>query len=195
MAEGGSAKTYLSCTSRNISSLWDLEPGDHIRVRGELGEFIDSYSSDLKIYTHHVLVVAVVDESHVAVIHKTVDGVLEETREYKPDDITVLDYECRYTGEKAVQRARERKIQTYNLVFSNCEHFVTEVKTGEKLSIQVRTAVKVGVGAAVGVGAMAVAVAGLWYAFSGSSRKKRDSDSDSENDHDNTHPHTHHQYA
>ena len=183
MAEGCS-RSYLSCTSRNISSLWELEPGDHIRVRGELGEFIDAaidtYGSDLKIYTHHMLVVAVVDSSHITVIHKTVGGVLEETREYQPKDITVLDYDCVYAGEKAIQRARERMIQSYDLVFSNCEHFVTEVKTGEKQSIQVRTAVKIGVGAAIGVGVMATVV-GLWYAFSGSS-KRRDSDSDSEQD-------------
>ena len=189
MAEGCS-RSYLSCTSRNISSLWELEPGDHIRVRGELGEFIDTYSSDLKIYTHHMLVVAVVDSSHVAVIHKTKYGVLEETLEYRPKDITVLDYDCGYTGKKAIQRARERKMQSYNLMFSNCEHFVTEVKTGEKQSIQVRTAVKVGVGAAIGIGIMAGVVGGLLYAFSESS-KRRDSGSDSEDDH----PRTDHQYA
>ena len=186
MAEGCS-REYLSCTSREISSLWDLEPGDHIRVRGELGEFLDTYSSDLKVYTHHMLVVAVKDSSHVRVIHKTLYGVEEETREYKPSDITVLDYECPYTGDKAIQRARELKMQSYNLVSSNCEHFVTEVRTGEKLSSQVRTAVKVAVGAAIGVGVIAGA---LWYALnsksSSSARERRDSDSDPENDHDYT---------
>ena len=151
MAEGYSAMSYLSCTSRKISSLWDLKPGDHIRV----GEFI----------THHMLVVAVVDNSQVRVIHQTGHGVEEESVVCKPDDITVLDYECSYTGKKAIQRARERVTQLYSLVFSNCEHFVTEVKTGEKLSIQVQNAVKVGIGVAVGVGIMAAAGAGLLYAL------------------------------
>ena len=144
---------------------------------GELGEFIDTFSKDLKVYTHHMLVVRVVSDSEIVVVHKTQDGVLEEKRSYRPDEITVLDYESPYTGEKAIQRERERMDQSYSLFFSNCEHFVTEVRTGEKLSIQVRTGVKWGVGAAVGVGVMAAVIGSLWYA---SSRKKSDSDSDSE---------------
>ena len=183
----GCSGCYLSCTSKSISSLWELQPGDHIRARGELGEFLDTYSSDLKIYTHHMLVVGVVDSSQVAVIHKTVKGVLEETRIYRPTDVTVVDYDCPFTGEKAIQRARERKGQSYHLVWSNCEHFVTEVKTGKKQSIQVQTAVKVGVGAVVGISAV---VGGLLYAFSGNS-KKSDSDSDSEDDYN----HVQRQYA
>ena len=177
MAAADCSRRYLSCTARDISSLWELETGDHIRVRGELGEFIDTFSKDLKVYTHHMLVVRVVSDSEIVVIHKTQDGVLEEERSYRPDEITVLDYDSPYTGEKAIQRARERMDQSYNLVFSNCEHFVTEVRTGEKLSIQVRTGVAVAVGAAVGVGVTAAVIGGLWYAFS---RKKSDSDSDSD---------------
>ena len=177
---------YLSCTSKTISTLYELKPGDHIRVKGELGEFLDTFSNDLKIYTHHMLVVEVLNRHEISVIHKTVRGVEEEKRPYRPDDITVVEYDCAYSGETAVQRARERKQQCYNLVFSNCEHFVTEVRTGEKQSIQVRTAVKWGmIGAA-----MAVVGGGLWYAYS---RRNKNADSDSDSDDDSDHQHA--QYA
>ena len=67
-----------------------------------------------------------------------------------------------------------------------CEHFVTEVRTGEKQSIQVRTAVWLGmIGAAI-----AVVGGGLWYA---SSRRNKNADSDSDSDNDSDHQHA--QYA
>ena len=59
---------------------------------------------------------------------------MKEKLSYRLDKITVLDYDSPYTGEKAIQR----------LVFSDCEHFVTEVRTGEKVSIQARTGVALG---------------------------------------------------
>ena len=83
---------YLSCTSKTISTLYELKPGDHIRVRGELGEFLDTFSNDLKVYTHHMLVVEVLNRHEISVIHKTVRGVEEEKRPYRPDDITVVEY-------------------------------------------------------------------------------------------------------
>ena len=161
------SRTYVSCTVRKIDSLWELQSGDHIRTRGELG-----------LYTHHMLVVRVVSNSKILIIQKTQRGVEEKTESYQAKDIEVLDYECSYTGDKAIQRARERMNQKYNLWVGNCEHFVTEVKTGEKQSIQVQTAVKVGVGVAVGVGVTAVAIGALAYMFGGKSSKERDSDSD-----------------
>ena len=180
---------YLSCTSKTISTLYELKPGDHIRVRGELGEFLDTFSNDLKVYTHHMLVVEVLNRHEISVIHKTVRGVEEEKRPYRPDDITVVEYDSAYSGETAVQRARERKQQCYNLVLSNCEHFVTEVRTGEKRSIQVRTAVWLGViGAAIAAGA--AVVGSLWYA---SSRRNKNTDSDSDSDDESDHQHA--QYA
>ena len=181
MATNDSRK-YVPCTVRKIDSLWELQPGDHIRTRGELGEFIDTYSADLKLYTHHMLVVRVVSNSKILIIHKTPRGVEETTVSYQAKDIEVLDYECSYTGDKAIQRARERMKQNYNLWVGNCEHFVTEVKTGEKQSIQVRTAVKVGFVAAVVVCVTALATATLAYMFGGKSSKERDSDDDSDDD-------------
>ena len=93
---------YLSCTSKTISTLYELKPGDHIRVRGELGEFLDTFSSDLKIYTHHMLVVEVLNRHEISVIHKTARGVEEEKRPYRPDDIRVVEYDSAYSGETAV---------------------------------------------------------------------------------------------
>ena len=138
--------TYLSCTARKIDNLWDLQPGDHIRTRGEMGEFIDSCIPELSIYDHHMLVVRVVSNSKIQIIHKSKSqrGVEEMTIAYQASDIEVLDYECSYTGVKAIQRARERMNQKYSLMFDNCEHFVTEIKTGKKQSIQVQTGVKMG---------------------------------------------------
>ena len=166
-------ETYLSCTVKRIESLWELKPGDHIRVRGELGE---TYSADLRIYTHHMLVVKVLSESRIQVVHKTENrGVVVETVRYKPEKIDVLVYECPYDGDKAIERARERMDQDYSLLRGNCEHFVTEVKTGRKKSIQVQTAV---VGAAVGLGIFAIGAGLAYYMFGGKSSKEQDSDSD-----------------
>ena len=158
------SKTYsLSCTVKRIDSLCELKPGEHLR--GELGEFLETYSADLRIFTHHMLVVKVLSESRIQVVHKTKDrGVVVETVRYKPEKIDVLVYECPYDGDKAIERARERIDQDYSLLRGNC---VTEVKTQ---SIQVQTAVKVGVGVAVGVGIAAVAVGALAYRFGGKSR-------------------------
>ena len=173
------SETYLSCTAKRIESLWELKPGDHIRVRGELGEFLETYSADLRIYTHHMLVVKVLSESRIQVVHKRKDrGVVVETVRYKPEKIDVLVYECPYDGDKAIERARERMDQDYSLWRGNCEHFVTEVKTGRKQSVQVQTAVKAGVGTAVGFGLAFAVGAGLAYMFGGKSSKGQDSDSD-----------------
>ena len=49
-------------------------------------------------------------------------------------------------------RAHERIGQTYNLVSANCEHFVTEVRTGRAVSLQVETAGQWAIVAAIGVG-------------------------------------------
>ena len=180
----------LSCTARSIDSLQELQPGDHIRKRGELGEFIDSALPDLQLYTHHMLVVKVLSDSEIKIIHKTSDKrVSEVTLHCEPKDITVLDYECTYTGRDAIARAHARIGEDYNLVSNNCEHFVTEVRTGIAQSVQVQTAVKVGVGVAAGVSllAAAAAVGGLAYMFSGRKKKKFESDSDDDEHSDPAH--------
>ena len=158
----------LSCTAKTIESLYDLQPGDHIRVNGDL------CSSGKALYTHHMLVVKVLSDSIIKIIHKTSDRrVVEEVRHYRPEDIEVLDYECLYTGRKAIKRAREHIGEDYNLLWSNCEHFVTEVKTGVAQSVQVRDTVATGVGIAVELGLIGAAAVGLAYLFS---PKRKDSD-------------------
>ncbi|CAI8054132.1 hypothetical protein GBAR_LOCUS29577, partial [Geodia barretti] len=51
------------------------------------------------------------------------------------------DYDCPYSGEQIVQRARELQRTPYNARTSNCEHFVMEARTGQRSSVQVRKGV------------------------------------------------------
>ena len=123
-----------------------------------------------KVYTHHLLVVEPIDHMQVQVIHKVNDemiNILEETKCYRPKDVTVLEYYSSYTGQEAIKRAQRimREGTEYRLVSNNCEHFVTEVRTGEKQSAQIEGAVvgavgggvvgtAAGVGGGAGVGAL-----------------------------------------
>ena len=61
-----------------------------------------------------------------------------------------------------IQRARQRIGQDYHLLYANCEHFVTEVRTGHAVSLQIETVRDWGIFAAViaGIGLMAVIVFG-----------------------------------
>jgi uncharacterized protein YcfJ len=112
-------------------------------------------SSKSQLVYHHLLVVEAVDESHIKVIHKEKKGVVEEKiNKYSPEDITVLVYKSKYTGEDAITRARSKSKESYNLLTRNCEHFVTEARTGVKQSSQIEGSVKGGVSGAV-VGAAA----------------------------------------
>ena len=148
-ASGGKTKDYLKCTYRNLESLWELRPGDHIRVRSKIeDELLKKCNVNLRFNTHHLLVIEVVNDTQIRAIHKTRDrGVVEEILSHQPSDVFVLDYECLYTGETAIQRARqdERHIP-YNTFSANCEHFVTEVRTGQMQSTQIKRVVEVGVG-------------------------------------------------
>ena len=67
------------------------------------------------------------------------------------------------------------------------------MRTGEKQSIQVRTAVKWGI-IGTAFAARAAFVGGLWYAYS-RINKNTDSDSDSDSDSDDDSDHQHAQYA
>ena len=172
-----SDSTYLDCTTRKISSLQELKPGDHIAV-------METCMEGIITYKHHLLVVEVVNDKIVA-IHKKLDvSVVEGTVDYGADEITVLDYDCPYTGKEAIARARERMDQGYSLLTSNCEHFVTEARTGQKQSIQVQKVAKVAAGAtALGVGVALLAGAVYLATRKGKEKEdKKDSDSDVEND-------------
>ena len=113
---------------------------------------------DGTVIAHHLLVIKVINENKIRVVHKTTpEGIVEEEKCYLPKDITVLEYESPYTGKVAITRAREflKKGEKYDLISSNCEHFVTEARTGVKQSSQVQRgaaggAAGVGLGATVG---------------------------------------------
>ena len=141
---------------REIRSLFELKPGDHIREETNT------------TYKHHLLVVEVVDVNRVHVIHKLDTGVIEENKVYRPNEIRVLDYNSPYKGDQIIQRARELPRTPYNARSSNCEHFVREAHTGQRESTQVRrgfiNAVIGGLSGAV-VGVAAGAVAGAAVAF------------------------------
>ena len=108
-------ETRAACNA--ITSLYDLVPGDHIKTNSNW---------DL-LYDHHMIVVEV---KRIRIIHKRRDQeavVEEEVSCYKPRDLTLLVYDSPFSGVEIVRRARERIGQSYyNLVFANCEHFVTE---------------------------------------------------------------------
>jgi uncharacterized membrane protein len=97
----------------------------------------------------------VINENKIHVIHKTTPGgVVEDEKCYLPEDVTVLDYKCPYSGEAAIARARGKKGERYDLITSNCEHFVTEARTGVGQSSQVQRGVGVGVAAGASIGAL-----------------------------------------
>ena len=70
--------------AESISSLDQLKPGDHIKVKGD--------SSGWLFIEHHMLVVKVLSDTTIRVIHKRNDSsaVVEEDLDYKPEDITVV---------------------------------------------------------------------------------------------------------
>ena len=181
--------------TRLIQELSELQPGDHIRVKGDSGFFANLKDGSSKKkgdanYTHHLMVVYVIDEKRIKVIHNNSGtNVTEETiNDCNPEDITVLDYERKYTGQKAVERARFiGKTAIYNLTTYNCEHFVMEATTGEKISNQVVSTVAGGlVGAVIGgvvgfsvggpiggiVGALGIGALGTAAGLKSANRKK-----------------------
>ena len=176
--EASSSLTYVGCTTRKIASLDKLKPGDHIIAKKRLMLRILSYD-------HHMLVVEVVNTEIVAIYKKRkASGVVEGTVDYGADKITVLDYDCPYTGQEAIARARERMDQSYKLLTSNCEHFVTEARTGQEQSIQVQKVEKrarVAGAFAVGIRVAAALVVGPAYVTTRKGKYKRISDSDMEN--------------
>ena len=67
--------------------------------------------------------------------------------EYDPSKVKHI-----YSGEEAIARAESRRgtgKDEYDLIFNNCEHFCTFIKTGNKESLQVQRVVKVAAGAGV----------------------------------------------
>lgn len=159
-------------TTRKIEKLEELQPGDHIRVPTSGSGSRSSFSFSTKSgsskstsdgcsspYTHHLLVVRVIDNKNLKVIHKNDQGVIEEKLPFKVEAITVLDYDSKYKGREAIKKARNMSDQKYSLLNANCEHFVFEARTGEKHSMQVPAA-KRGLAFAGGGGAAIGAAVG-----------------------------------
>ena len=165
--------SYSERTTRRITSLAELRPGDHIQVPATDPTYSIMFSTNYgssstsgcdvpekcnsKLTIHHLLVVKVIDETYIRVIHKvTSGGILEQNKFYLPKDITVLEYDCPYTGEAAIERAREKVREGFTIFTSNCEHFITEVRTGIKQGVAVdaggRAIVGATAGAAIGAG-------------------------------------------
>ncbi len=136
---------------RRISSLQDLKPGDHIKYDCILQE----KKKKILAAMHHALVVNVENDAQLMVIHNDGQNVEEELMTIDPNYITVVDYDCVYSGIEAIKRARKRLGDSYNFFSDNCEHFVTWARTGKGESKQV----KKGTGAGL-VGLAGGAVAG-----------------------------------
>ena len=111
-----------------INSLYDLKPGDHIKV-------------DEGLYDHHMMVVNAVSNRTIRVIHNSKEAgrVEERNVRYKREDIIRLVYSSPYSGQEIIRRARRWIGKEYNLLWSNCEHFATEMRTGTPVSYQVGT--------------------------------------------------------
>ena len=137
---------------RGITSLSELQPGDHIivpekatqpkkRLFSSSNIFGKSYfkrkpavSPDQSPAVHHMLVVKVLNPEKVLVIHKTVDGVKKEAKSLDASEVTVVEYECEFSGEEAIENAEKRHGDEYDRDNSNDEQFVTMAKTGVKFS-------------------------------------------------------------
>ena len=156
----GIVEWRVNYSPRKIKSVHELSPGDHIRVNGSmrLRDMIrgsSRSSNDPKkwaAYTHHMMVVKVLESDQILVIHKTDTGVNEKAVSHRSKDITVLDYESKYNGEEAIAKGRDLYGEEYSVLTSNCEHFVTEARTGRKSCGQLKKAFMGGViGGGVGV--------------------------------------------
>ncbi len=132
---------------RRISSLRDLQPGDHIKHDCAL----QKNSKKTLDVMHHALVVNITNDTQLMVIHNNGEIVEEKSITIDPRYITVVEYDCVYSGIEAIERARTRLGDGYDVLRDNCEHFVTWARTGKAKSEQViKVAKTVLKGAAVG---------------------------------------------
>ena len=150
-----------------------MSAGDHISVPGESYQVKGAGP----FHRHHMIVKEVRGKDKLLVIHyyakadKDTAAIVEQEYTTDPKDIHLIEYDPEaghiYNGEEAIARA-ETRCDTgkgeYNLIFNNCEHFCTSVKTDKKESLQVQHAVKVGaVAAGIAVGAGVVIAAFRYF--------------------------------
>ncbi|CAC5397860.1 unnamed protein product [Mytilus coruscus] len=124
--------------SREVNSLGDLQPGDHIK-----------YHRFGIAYAHHAIVVSFKAPKYT-IIHFDGDknegkgmkaSIQLESRKFCEERFEVLDYpsEHRFTKEETVAIAfyfLENGFGKYSLFGNNCEHFATTCATGYPCSIQ-----------------------------------------------------------
>ena len=156
--------------------------GDHVRVKRLV------YNHH--VYNHHALVVKVIDDTTLLAIHYTSSdslnskeasstvassGFSETAKVFEiemkvdpeEDTIELLEYSegvALFTGEKAVERARDRiDEKNYNLFTNNCECLINWAITGNNVSKQGENGMKLIAGAtAIGVG-VGVGTAAILY--------------------------------
>ena len=125
---------------KSVSSLKDLQPGDHILVTTKNAprqswaawgrNWLPRSSSScpnapvLPAGQQHMLVVST-ETKKVRVIYMTIEnGVKEENIPIDPKNITVLKYECRVPVAQAIANARMCFGEVYDQKFNNDEKFV-----------------------------------------------------------------------
>lgn len=141
--------------SRQVSSLFELNPGDHIETLCQLSQ---EKKKGLNVH-HHLLVISVVSKEQLRVIHNDGTVVVEETLKMSPGQIVAVhDYPCNYTADQAIQRARSQTGRGWNLLTDNCEHFVRWAKTGKAKSTQVLKGGAAALGGAAGGAAAGAAL-------------------------------------
>ena len=133
---------------RSITGLQELKKGDHIMVE--------------RLITHHLLFIERIN-NRILVIHKGKKGICEETKVLKPEEIKVCCYNCPYSGDEIIERARNIH-SSLHWSTNNCEDFAVEARTGRRpASTQAkRQMVRLGIAAASGlvVGTASGTVAG-----------------------------------
>ena len=125
----------------SVSSLKDLQPGDHILVKTKNAprqgwadwgrSWLPRSSSSccpnapvLPASQQHMLVVST-ETKKVRVIYMTIEnGVKEENIPIDPKNVTVLKYECRVPEAQAIANARMCFGEVYDPKFNNDEKFV-----------------------------------------------------------------------
>lgn len=132
-----------------VSSCDDLEPGDHVIFCGTVydhhGILYSKEGNTLKIIEATNTVPGFI----IGVLRRGIWGkaniwITKKEFDFRITTVCVVEYKCRYTKEKTIQRAEDFQQNianagnyTYNLFGNNCEHFATYCATGKQFSVQV----------------------------------------------------------
>ena len=79
------------------------------------------------------------ENTKIQVIMNSSEGIIKKWLDYSDNFYIVKYSHCRYTNEKAVERAKRRQtwgeIKCYHCLYNNSHHFVTWAKTGREHSL------------------------------------------------------------